>query len=164
MHPTRIGILTVSDGVTAGTRHDASGDAIAHWCTAGGREIAGRAVVPDETAAIAALLARWADGRTMDVILTTGGTGLTRRDVTPEATRTVIEREAPGIAEAIRLRGAASTPKAALSRGIAGVRAATLIVNLPGSEAGVKDGLDVLSRLVEHAVQLLRGIDTDHHG
>lgn len=163
MTAIRIAIVTVSDGVARGDRDDSSGRAIAEWAAANGHEVVAQIVIADDTVAIADAIARLADNGHTDLLLTTGGTGLTERDVTPEATRTVLEREAPGIAEAIRAHGAPSTPYAWLSRGLAGTRGKTLIVNLPGSESGVRDGLAVLDRIVAHAVQLLRGIDTQKH-
>jgi molybdopterin adenylyltransferase len=158
----RCGILTVSDAGHRGERADTSGDAIAAWAAERGYTLAERALVPDETVRIAATLTAWADAGAADLILTTGGTGLTPRDVTPEATRAVLDKEAPGLAEALRMAAYPRFPRAALSRGMAGVRARTLIVNLPGSTGGVRDGLAVLNDLVEHAVALVRGEGAEH--
>ncbi len=158
----RIGILTVSDLGAIGQRPDTSGDAILAWAGAHGYEVAVRSVVPDETDRIAGKLVRWADSGEVDVILTTGGTGLTARDVTPEATEAVVERLAPGIAEALRGVAAPKFPRAWLSRGLAGTRGKTLIVNLPGSPGGVADGLAVLDLFLDHAVELVTGAQTAH--
>lgn len=163
MEAIRIAILTVSDAGSRGERKDASGDAIASWAEDRGYAIVQRGVIPDGRARIREELQALADGGAVDLVLTTGGTGLTDRDVTPEATRDVLERLAPGIAEALRSEGARSTPTAWLSRGVAGTRGATLIVNLPGSTSGVRDGVGVLDDLVDHAVQLIRGRNTDEH-
>jgi molybdenum cofactor synthesis domain-containing protein len=158
----RIAILTVSDAGYRGERADLSGDSIAAWAGEHGYGVTARDLVPDQTERIAAVLLAWADGDCADLILTTGGTGLAARDVTPEATKAVLEREAPGLAEALRMSVYPRFPRAALSRGTAGVRGRTLIVNLPGSPAGVRDGLAVLDGLVEHAVELVRGSNTGH--
>ena len=158
----RLAVLTISDLGAAGERADTSGDSIVAWAGEHGFELAARELVPDESDRIAGHLCRWADDGTADLIITTGGTGFGPRDVTPEATRAVIDRDAPGISEAIRAAGYAKNPRAALSRGVAGTRGSALIVNLPGGPAGVRDGLAVLGPLVEHAVKLLTNQPTDH--
>lgn len=158
----RIGVLTISDLGVVGQRADSSGDAIVDWAAEHGYEVVVRSVVADETDRIAGKLARWADSNEVDVVLTTGGTGLTVRDVTPEATAAVLEREAEGIAEAIRAASGPGFPRAWLSRGRAGTRGKTLIVNLPGSTNGVKEGLAVLAQFLDHAVELLSGANTAH--
>ncbi len=158
----RIAILTISDAGSRGERVDTSGDAIAEWIAAKGHDLSARALVPDNSVAIVRALLDWCDKDLADVVLTTGGTGLSPRDITPEATRTVIEREAPGIAERIRGLSLESFPRAALSRGVAGIRARTLIVNLPGSTGGVRDGMLALEPILAHASQIARGQSADH--
>ncbi len=162
--PVRVANLTISDAGARGERADTSGDRIAKWVEDRGCLLAERALVPDETVAIARALLRWCDASLADLVLTTGGTGLTPRDVTPEATRSVLDREAPGIAEALRVSVLGKFPRVALSRGTAGTRGRTLIINLPGSPGGVQDGLEVMEQWVEHAVELVRGEGTDHGG
>jgi len=152
-------VLTVSDGVADGTRDDRSGDLLAVLLTAEGYEVE-RRVVPDDRDAIADAIAELADSARL--VLTTGGTGLGPRDVTPEATATVLDRAAPGLAEAIRTDAIAKTPHGLLSRGLAGVRGSTLVVNLPGSPGGCRDGFAVLQPALEHALELLAGEPTAH--
>ena len=160
----RIAILTVSDAGARGARADTSGDTIADWVEACGFRLAARALVPDDTGEIVRQLVAWCDDDAADLVLTTGGTGLAPRDVTPEATRAILEREAPGIAERLRGLSLERFPRAALSRGTAGVRRRTLVVNLPGSPGGVRDALSGLDPIVEHAVAIVRGETTDHSG
>jgi molybdenum cofactor synthesis domain-containing protein len=152
----------VSDSCAAGERDDTSGDRIVAWAGNRGFEVVARAVVPDESDEIARHLIEWSDNGRVDLVLTTGGTGLSRRDVTPEATLAVVERPVPGIAEAMRFAAYEKFPRSVLSRGVAGSRGGTLIVNLPGSPGGVKDGLAVLDSVVQHAVDILSDHPTDH--
>jgi len=152
-------VLTVSDGVVAGTRQDASGDLLEELLAGEGYQVE-RRVVADEAGEIATAIAELADGAAL--VLTTGGTGVAPRDVTPEATRSVIDREAPGIAEAIRADSLVKTPHALLSRGVAGVHARTLVVNLPGSPGGCRDGFAVLQPALAHALGLLAEAETAH--
>jgi len=152
----RFGLLTLSDRSSRGERPDASGPALAQLIQTQGWSIARQELLPDDEAAIRTLLAEWADSGEIDVILTTGGTGFAPRDVTPEATRAVIEREAPGLAEAMRAASLKITPHAMLSRVVAGIRKRTLILNLPGSPKGAIENLQVVLPVLPHAVQLLR--------
>ena len=153
-------VLTVSDGVHEGTREDLSGEVLASLLEGEGFAVE-RRIVPDDTSLIEAALVALADASSL--VLTTGGTGFTPRDVTPEATRNVLEREAPGIAEAIRADARTKTPHALLSRGLAGLRGATLIVNLPGSPGGCRDGFAVLQPALLHGLELAAGDQGSRH-
>lgn len=152
-----VGILTVSDRCAAGARADASGPALKRLADEQGWEVVEYSVVPDETALIEEVLLDWCDRRGLDVILTTGGTGLGPRDVTPEATRRVLERELPGLPERMRLRHAQSSPRACLSRAVAGSRGRSLILNLPGSPRGARESLCAVLEVLPHAAQMLAG-------
>jgi molybdopterin adenylyltransferase len=155
----RAAVVTVSDGVAEGTREDRSGDVLEELLVADGYAVE-RRVVPDEREAIAAAIAELAQEAAL--VLTTGGTGLALRDVTPEATADVLERPVPGIAEAIRADANARTPHGLLSRGLAGVLGSTLVVNLPGSPGGCRDGYAVLRPALRHGLELLAGEETAH--
>jgi molybdenum cofactor synthesis domain-containing protein len=152
----RFGILTLSDRSARGERADASGPALAELIGAQGWSVVIQSLLPDEESAIREMLVSWADSGELDVILTTGGTGFAPRDLTPEATRAVIEREAPGLAEAMRAASLRVTPHAMLSRIVTGIRGKTLIINLPGSPKGAVENLQVITGVLPHAVQLLR--------
>lgn len=152
----RFGILTLSDRSSRGERADASGPALADLIRAQNWSVTDQAILPDEESAIRATLTEWADSSRFDVILTTGGTGFALRDVTPEATRAVIQRDAPGLAETMRAESLKKTPHAMLSRAVAGIRGRTLIVNLPGSPKGAMENLQTIIPVIPHAVQLLK--------
>jgi molybdenum cofactor synthesis domain-containing protein len=155
----KAGVLTVSDRVSRGSAEDRSGDALEELLRADGYEIV-RAVVPDDADAIAAAIRDLAGGASL--VLTTGGTGVAPRDVTPEATRSVLEREVPGIPEALRRDAAAKTPHGLLSRSVAGIANGALVVNLPGSTGGCRDGYAVLRDALPHALSLLADRPTEH--
>jgi molybdopterin adenylyltransferase len=158
----RTGILTASDLGARGEREDTSGTAIRELIAPLGCEVSAYAVLPDDAEQISDLLRRWSDDEHLNLVLTTGGTGLGPRDVTPEATLAVIERIVPGLPEVMRMEGLRHTPFAPLSREVAGTRGQTLIVNLPGSEKGVRESLGAILNLLPHAIALLTGAPSGH--
>jgi len=157
-----IGILTISDKGSKGQRLDKSGEAVREGVSLIDSTVVKYEIIPDEKDIIAATLGDWADSGKMDVILTTGGTGLSKRDVTPEATLSVIERSVPGIAEAMRAKSLEKTPMAMLSRAVAGQRRQCLVINLPGSPKAVRECLDVIIPAIPHAVEIIKGEVTEH--
>ena len=162
MEAIRAGVVTVSDKGYAGEREDISGPLLADLLCEMGAEVVEQTVVPDEQAVIERTLAALADEARVDLVVTTGGTGPTPRDVTPEATWAVIEREMPGLAEVLRFEGYRHTALAVISRGVAGIRGRTLIVNLPGSPRAVREGMETLVPILPHAIKMIRGRDTEH--
>ena len=152
----RFGILTLSDRSSRGERADSSGPALARLIEDQGWSVNKQSILPDEVSAIREILIDWVDSVELDIILTTGGTGFSPRDVTPEATRAVIEREAPGLAEAMRAASLKITPHAMLSRVVAGIRKKTLIINLPGSPKGAVENFQIVMPVLSHAIQLLQ--------
>lgn len=159
----KVGILTVSDKGARGEREDRSGPAIREMIEAAGGEVVRTGIVPDEPDGIRAALVAWSE-EGLDLVLTTGGTGFSPRDITPEATKGVIERETPGLAEAMRRAGAERTPTAILSRAVAGIRGATLIVNLPGSEKAVRESLAAILPALPHGIDILKGAASECGG
>lgn len=157
----RVAVLTISDSVARGEREDVSGPAVVAACRGLGWEVTSSLCVSDDAATIRQQLREWADSGRIDLILTTGGTGIGPRDNTPEATQGVADRVIPGLAEEMRRKGAEKTPTAALSRGTAAVRAKAIIVNLPGSPRGASESLDAVAHLLPHAVHVLNGARHD---
>jgi molybdopterin adenylyltransferase len=162
MNTIHAAVITVSDKGYAGEREDTSGPLLSELLRQMGAEVVHQTIVPDEQAHITQALQALADEARVDLVVTTGGTGPAPRDVTPEATRSVIERDMPGLAEVLRFTGYQQTPLAVISRGVAGIRGRTLIVNLPGSPRAVREGMATLAPILPHAIQMLQGIDTEH--
>jgi molybdopterin adenylyltransferase len=160
--PIRAAVMTMSDLGARGEREDTSGDRIVEFVAALGAELVGRVMIPDEREQIRGNLMRFADDLLVDVVLTTGGTGIAPRDVTPDATASVVDYQVPGIAEAMRTMSVQKTPYGMLSRQVVGVRGGTLIINLPGSPKAVAECLDVIQPVLPHAVDLIRGGRVDH--
>lgn len=158
----RAGVMTISDKGAAGQREDLSGPLLVKLLQDIGAEAVVRTIVPDEPEQIREMLVEYVDEEAVDVVVTTGGTGLTPRDQTPEATLAVIDREVPGLAEVLRFEGYQKTPLAVISRGVAGIRGRTLIVNLPGSPRAVQEGMETLAPILPHAIRMVRGEDTEH--
>lgn len=164
MRPIRAAVITISDAGSAGEREDVSGPLLRDLLVREGVTVVRTSIVPDETATIQAAVLRLVHVDHVDLVVTTGGTGPTPRDTTPEATRGLIEREMPGLCEALRGDGYQHTPLAAISRGIAGLRSRTLIINLPGSPKAVAEGMETLAPILPHAIRMVRGVDTEHRG
>jgi molybdopterin adenylyltransferase len=162
MEPIRAAVVVVSDKGYAGEREDVSGPLLADLLRGMGAEVESQTIVPDERAEIERVLIALADEARLDLVVTSGGTGPAPRDVTPEATLAVIEREMPGLAEVLRFEGCRKTPLAVISRGVAGIRGQTLVVNLPGSPRAVREGMETLAPILPHAIRMLRGVDTEH--
>ncbi|QEM67026.1 MogA/MoaB family molybdenum cofactor biosynthesis protein [Geobacter sp. FeAm09] len=160
----RAAILTLSDKGSRGERVDESGPALASWLAERGVTTVQTEVIPDDLEQIVAVLSAWADADAADLILTTGGTGVSPRDVTPEATMKVVERLIPGIGELMRLKSLEKTPMASLSRALAGIRGQTLIINLPGSPKGARENLEAVWPVIGHAVEKIRGDESDCGG
>ena len=160
----KAGVLTISDKGSRGERHDGSGPVARQYIEQLSIDVTHYDIVPDDVQAISTLLKEWADKESLDLIVTNGGTGLAKRDVTPEATLAVIERQVPGITEAMRMGTMKSAPTSILSRAIAGARGKCLIINLPGSPSGVKECMEIISPVLIHALETLNEMVGDHHG
>lgn len=162
MDPIRAAVVTISDKAYAGEREDISGPLVADKLRDMSAEVVRQTVVPDEREEIEYTLIALADEAEMDLVVTTGGTGVTPRDVTPEATQVIIEQEMPGLAEVLRSTGYQETPLAAISRSVTGIRGQTLIINLPGNPKAVRDGMEALSPILPHTIRMIRGEETEH--